>query len=372
MTVHQIPSAPCVRNGILAWLSVCGVLSLASAVQAQSSTKSPPEPIYWRQNLLTVPYQWNSTGGGAQAKSVWLYVSKDRGASWQRVGDAQPQLLAFNYRAPADGEYWFAIRTSDADNRDALYSATLNPNVALVPELCVIVDTSMPRIESLTGQLRDATNLEVRWRVRDANLSAHSCNVEVLAGPTANWQPVPLAGASEVSPGVWEGIARFSLNSSSLPVSVRATAVDLAGNRAVFQSPVSAGNSDDQRVDDDSVPSTDAAGGLVSNPSFHTEPGWVSSSAPSLPIASSGPAEPQVWPADRIARVPFGASDEGQASVAYDTPVDAGAAAADSLASSPGPLDIPVPKTEDRPLGNVPAERDLELGAEPTCFAKRR
>ena len=84
---------------------------------------SPRRVIYWRQNLLTVPYQLNSARGAGAAKSVWLYVSKDRGITWQQVSDAQPQLLAFNYRAEADGEYWFAIRTTDAHGRDARAAA---------------------------------------------------------------------------------------------------------------------------------------------------------------------------------------------------------------------------------------------------------
>ena len=113
-------------------------------------------------------------------KSVWLFVSKDRGATWQQISDAKPQVLAFNYRAEADGEYWFAIRTTDASGRDATCRRA-RASGAMQPELRVIVDTTMPRFESLSGQLRNDGTLEIRWRVTDANLDAHSCNVEVQA-----------------------------------------------------------------------------------------------------------------------------------------------------------------------------------------------
>jgi hypothetical protein len=332
-----------------------GALLLTPPATAQSAAATPPEPIYWRQNLLTVPYQWRSTAGGTTAKSVRLYASQDRGASWQPVSDAQPQLLAFNYRAAADGEFWFAIRTTDASGRDAPTPTAPGPNGAMQPELRVIVDTTMPRIESLSGQQREDGTLEIHWRVADANLGAHSCNVEVQADASASWQPVPLTSASEVSLGTWEGLATFAASAESRPMTVRATAIDLAGNRAVYQSAITT-----------ATPANPLGGGgpAISSgrsdpalaPIFAADPGWVSSSAPStIANVPSGPAEPQLWPADRTANAAIPSSAERTSSIAYGTPLEADDSA---IAVAEERVELPEPKTDDRPLGNVPPLRE--------------
>ena len=211
------------------WSCVLALCVSASDVACATRCASRrPEPIYWKQNLLTVPYQWSKRADGSAPKSVWLYVSKDRGVTWQQISDAQPQLLAFNYRAEADGEYWFAIRTTDANGRDTRLVAVPGSAAAIQPELRVIVDTTMPRFENLASVLSDGGTLEVRWRVADANLQAHSCNVEVQQSGTTNWQPVPLASASEVSQGIWDGLATLRVAAGSPPTAVRAT-VDRPG-----------------------------------------------------------------------------------------------------------------------------------------------
>lgn len=333
------------------------MLLFALGAAASADPPADRELIYWKQNLLTVPYQWTSTSGGAAAKSVSLYVSKDRGASWQPISDAQPQLLAFNYRAEADGEYWFAIRTTDDRGSSSQTPFAPGLNGSLQPELRVIVDTMMPRIESLSGQLRDDGTLEARWRVTDVNLGAHSCNVEVQTEGSTNWQPVPLTTASEVSLGTWEGSAVFTGANGSPPVAVRAMAIDLAGNRAVFQSAVKPAAPGDQLV---------GAGPMQIRtlpPVSAGEAGWYSSSSPSTAGSPSmQPAEPQLWAADGLARAPLGQTVANNAAIVYGTPLESGASS--SLAKSEvadDRLNIPEPKTEDRPLGNVPAQRALEL-----------
>lgn len=337
-------------NTILRTLLLLAVLTTSRFASAQAISSAPDEPIYWRQNLLTVPYQWTSDDGPQSTAKVSLFVSKDRGETWQAVGEAQPQLLAFNYRAEADGEYWFSIRTSAAGGALRL-PPTDAASSAMRPELRVIVDTTLPRIESVTAQMRTDGILEARWRVADPHLSAHSCNVELQADG-GNWQPIPLTGATEVTPGVWEGTATYVVTTSAAPTTVRATAIDLAGNRSVFQSSVSTTTSVGLTVNDDT---------LTRARSLASEPGWTSTSTPTLDAASQA-ALPQTWAADRVASATLDFTGEEQSQVLYGMPVAAGASA-DSSAGSPGnQLEIPQPTTEDRPLGNVPLHTARDTG----------
>lgn len=332
-------------------LFALGVLACVRLAPAQDTPSATNEPIYWRQNLLTVPYQWTSDNGPQNSTKVLLYVSKDRGSSWQAVGEAQPQLLAFNYRAEADGEYWFSIRTSDAGG--AVRLPPTNNRDAMQPELRVVVDTALPRIERLTAQMRDDDVLEARWRVSDPHLSSHSCNVEVQSPGTNNWQPMPLTGATEVSPGTWEGVATFAVTTSAAPAAVRATAIDLAGNRAVFQSSVAA-------TEIAAALPKDAAPFRNQNPA--SDPGWTSTSAPPTSGGAQHPM-PQHWAADRTASATLDFADEDTARITYGDPVVADAANDSSAGSPDDELTFPPPTTEDRPLGNVPQSTASE--AEP-------
>jgi hypothetical protein len=341
-------------------LLCCAALVAWSGAAAQDVNTVSPAPIYWRQNLLTVPYQWSGGANVGTPKSVWLYASKDRGATWNQITDAQPQLLAFNYRAEADGEYWFAIRTFDTSGRDMRLAAVPGSAAAMEPELRVIVDTTMPRIDGLTGTLHDDGTLEVRWRAADANLRADSCHVEVGQDATSEWQPVPLVSAMEASPGVWDGIASVRLAPGQQPTSVRATVVDLAGNRALYQTVVSAGSATDVKSRgqasalQDSIPSTTLP--------FDSALGWVSSSAPSSANpALEGPALPQVWPTDRSAsalEIAAASDDEHSGpAITYGAPLGVGSVSPPSPAPVDAASDIPAPQTDDQPLGNVPAPR---------------
>ncbi len=334
------------------------MLLWAPVALGQATASVTPEPIYWRQNLLTVPYQWSSTNGET-AKSVRLYASKDRGATWQPISDAEPQLLAFNYRAAADGEYWFSIRT--ADSGGVRLPGTLEPVGAMQPELRVIVDTTMPRIESLSGQLNGGT-LEIRWHVADANLEAHSCNVEVQTDGSKNWQPIPLTSAAEISPDNWEGFAAVPVVPGAPPVAVRATVIDLAGNRGIFQSSIAGSDSSGSLVGNGSM-SSPFGSDTVSPFAAPAESGWVASSAPSLAGNSyNPPAEPQLWPADRSAREPFDAAVAKRDATVFGTPAGVGRVTMlPPVTNTDDQLKFPEPQKDDRPLGNVPTPHDLEL-----------
>jgi hypothetical protein len=349
------------RRAIRAILFVC-VASVAvfSVAPAQVAGAVTPEPIYWRQNLLTVPYQWSGGANGSAPKTVWLYVSKDRGATWNQISDAQPQILAFNYRAEADGEYWFAIRTLDSRGQDLRLAPVSGSAAAMEPELRVVVDTTMPKFDGLTGTLYGDGTLDVRWRVADLNLHANSCQVEVQQDAAGDWRPVPLVSALETSPSVWDGSASTQFKSGERPTAVRATVVDLAGNRALYQSAVTDATTRDiqnRRRDQAS------AGSTLSDAPFDAAPGWVSGSAPSsASLALEGPAQSQVWPTDRSASSLRVASEIDNPSsgpaISYGTPL--GVTAGSPL--SPPPIGavggIPTPQTDDQPLGNVPAQHD--------------
>lgn len=289
-----------------------------------------PEPIYWKQHLFLIPYQWGSAAEPGAARAVWLFVSKDRGASWQKISEAKPDVKAFNYRAEGDGEYWFAVRTFDKQGRAW-------PQGPYQPELRVIVDTTLPRIDELRAHAVANGAIEIQARVADSNLDPNTWKFEWQADPSAAWQPVTLQGATVQAIGntglplggslihvLWQPPV------GTRPVALRGIVMDRAGNSATYQArldggpPVSgplltsagvntvAAPPAVPAVPAQPVPSLPQANALQANSAAQ---GWVSvgggSNATTLPAQTAQPTQgatpptTQPWPAVNTTRAPF-------------------------------------------------------------------
>jgi hypothetical protein len=301
---------------VIAASSAYAQLSYPDASASRSSASpfaaAHPEPIYWRQNLFLIPYQWSAAADPGSTASVWLYVSKDRGGSWQKISEARPQVRAFNYHAEADGEYWFAIRTTDGQGE-------FWPAGPIQPELCVIVDTSIPRFERLTGVVGDDGLLKIQWQVADANVDPKSWLVEMQTEPAGDWQPVAQPQSQPAPSGVAIGLATMPIAAGGRPLAVRVAATDLAGNRAVSQVDVSRGTAVDDfageawpaiisgRSDDapqvaplpdhSQLPHGDGSGWVASRSAVDQAPP-NSANAPSAIAPQPTTAIRQPWPAD--------------------------------------------------------------------------
>jgi hypothetical protein len=314
-----------------------------SAFNAASASAALPEPIYWKQTLFLIPYQFSSAADPAAAQAVWLLVSKDRGATWQKISEAKPHVKSFNYRAEGDGEYWFAIRTLDRQGHAW-------PEGAYQPELRVIVDTTMPRIEALRAQIRSDGAIDVWWHGSDTNLDPATWKIEAQSDADSAWQPIPLptqATASQMAgvpsaaspPQVLGQIAQNGMSSGGTtwqpspgprPARIRAAVTDCAGNTATYCAPVEFAPLSESTVKRLPVaPSIDVptvqtpynAPGPVStgnrvapefSPATAASPAWVSgSSMPPSAVAPVAPPAEQIWQPTIVARAPFRLSTSG-------------------------------------------------------------
>jgi hypothetical protein len=338
-----------------------------------STTVSIPEPIYWRQTLFLIPYQFGSAAEPAAAQAVWLFVSKDRGVTWQKISEAQPHVKSFNYRAEADGEYWFAIRTLDKQGRAW-------PAGPYQPELRVIVDTTIPRIDVVQATRRADGAIDIQWRGSDANLDPASWKFESQTGAAAPWQSVQLhdttiANAEVANPppgpdstdnSMHGGRSTWQPAAGPVPAAIRATVCDRAGNTATFRSEIQtvatilpafqrlpaitiSGTLPSPQPAANHTPSV--AAGVFEPPAALPlpviAPGWISSSSvPELPLFQ--PPADQPWPPGAISRAPFrlstnGANSPNDSVTAYGNPQAVGAPLAlqNSAPSSPADSGIP-------------------------------
>jgi hypothetical protein len=274
---------------------------------------SLPEAVYWKQDIFLIPYQWGSPAEPAAAQAVWLFVSKDRGANWRRISEAKPQVKAFNYRSEGEGEYWFAIRTIDHQGREW-------PAGPYQPELRVIVDTTLPRIEDLRAQVAPNGTIEVAWRCSDANLDASSLLIEAQVDAAGTWQPVSVATSTTAGPAslttsalglTHSGVAQWQVANGVRPLAIRASVADRAKNIATFRTDLNVVATGSLSA----APAISMAGnGAVSgtiagNPIFNSPAtlpsqgaGWSSTAIQSPALAA--PIN-QPWPATTVGQSPF-------------------------------------------------------------------
>jgi hypothetical protein len=125
--------------------ALCIAMFAAGMVRA-APINDLPAPIITRQAVFSIPFTVPLLNAADQPSEVRLLTSADRGATWQvtdRV-DLRAQRLPFKggfvFRAPRDGEYWFAIRTVDRNGQ-------MKSERAGGPELRVVVDTRSPQLD---------------------------------------------------------------------------------------------------------------------------------------------------------------------------------------------------------------------------------
>ncbi len=177
-----------------------------------------------RQNVFAIPFSVDRRV--TQPVEVHLFVSTDQGASWQLSSRQPPAARQFSFRARGDGEYWFASRTVDANQR------TTNQE-SLKPELRVVVDTTKPQIEC-TAQAVEGGDVLVRWQAIDQYLLATSLKVEYQDAVGQPWKPVEVQHPNpEAVRARYDGQTQWHADSRSPALNVRVEVRDRAGNLEV-------------------------------------------------------------------------------------------------------------------------------------------
>jgi hypothetical protein len=241
----------------------------------------------------------------SEVSRLELWLSRDRGKTWEPAGTATPDKSGFPFMTSGDGPYWFAVVVIDqAGRRDPPLLAQVPPNQIQK----VYIDTKQPQI-SLSAQ-RHGDDMEVTWNIAEDNLHTGSMRLEYQAdgGPWTNATFMPAPNGTTHIPAPGAGA-----------VHVRLTAADLASNQSVQVADVGAAQvspvgrevstyktiSGSPAGFDNSAPIPLPAIGTQTAPSppIPTNPdprvmplNQQSSSPPALPLASTNPVAPPAMP----------------------------------------------------------------------------
>jgi len=221
-------------------LSLCFAILLLLGIDTSFlNAATPPKlaPVFWKQRVFFIPYQINQPESTrSQISKVQLLVSQDGVTGWRTLQEAAPNVRGFGYHAPADGEYWFALRHLDQQGQP-WPSALSHPNsksfqstrAAIQPLMRITIDTNQPKLD-VSGTLGESGKIEVRYESRDSNLRPESLVVEARAAG-GNWSRVQLGPPDVSQPGHLVGRATWVFPHTSKSIEIRASIADQAGHQ---------------------------------------------------------------------------------------------------------------------------------------------
>src|SRR5262245_58077020 len=194
-----------------AWLVLTGMLPLSAP--AQETTVGV---IFSRHRQFKIPF--NAGPSAARVKRLQLYLSTDKGRTWQQSTSALPEQGHFPFSAERDDEFWFTVQTQDVDGK--VYPASLD---GATPSLKVVIDTQPPTV-TLQALAPRNNEVGVSWAIRDDNFdpsATEAIRLEYRSQGNPTW--IHLATQPNANQATWNAPA-------SGPVEIRLRARDRAGN----------------------------------------------------------------------------------------------------------------------------------------------
>mgnify|MGYP000092700416 CR=1 FL=1 len=216
----MIPSV--VVAGALLWAAVTG----EAPVTAEPN--GLVRPIYTRQTYFAIPFRVDASTANSRREpiQVLLYVSTNRGATWELNSQVEPEKGHFLFRAASDGEFWFLLRT-------AVRGDQTQPPSKEMPGLRVIVDTVSPKLD-LVAERGSSGQVIVRWRVTESHPKPESLTIQYRLESDKPWQSVAIDRIPDGSGGPdYVGEATWWLPLGVERVEIRGEVSDMAGNTAV-------------------------------------------------------------------------------------------------------------------------------------------
>ena len=212
----------------LAGLAVWLVASAAGADEPPQRTL--PEPIRTNRAVFTIPFRLEEPASRAAApQRVILAVSRDLGGTWRDVDEVLPSAGQFTYRVTTDGEYWFRLRSEDAEGRIRGGNG---------PDVRVILNAAGPRLAARVWLGPDG-EVVCRFAAFDDTLDLSSLQLEYRTATEPTWQPIDaVAMLSRESPAHIVGEELWWAGDNPQGLTVRLTIRDESGNATTQQYPL--------------------------------------------------------------------------------------------------------------------------------------
>ncbi len=211
---------------------ICATLCCLNLVPGISCAQpaSKPEMRKTATNLVSFGIPFSIADPDDKYIEVQLYMSKNRGQSWQFYGRQSTAAKEFPFTSNGDGTYWFALRTLDRDRR-------VHPEGSMNPELEVVVDSVDPELD-FRIQPDQAGRLVCRWSAKDEHIDPKTVKLSYrplleLDDRNNAWMPVSYRSVTEAKGGIFADQYAWWPDTPAREVLVQLQISDSAGNVAV-------------------------------------------------------------------------------------------------------------------------------------------
>lgn len=162
-----------------AWMMT---FSMGMNLQLEAANQSPQ--IVTSRKQFSIPFRFDQQQLiRLNAQKVHLFVSRNGGQTWKQVQTTSLNQSQFVFQPQSDGEYWFTVAISDAEQ--VMYPEPgLNP-----PGLKIVVDRTRPEL-NLQTNLIPGRQLELNWQASDAHPDVQSLELEFRNSPDDLWNRV--------------------------------------------------------------------------------------------------------------------------------------------------------------------------------------
>jgi hypothetical protein len=191
-------------------------LVLLTFVPAQSSDNI----VYSNRRDHRIPVSVTQPERRKELREILLFVSPDRGKTWQQSGKLPIEMAekGFAYVAPGDGEYWLKMATVNQQGQQQPQNIYEGP-----VDMVLLVDMVRPQMTIVSAQ-RQGSDVVIGWEIVEANPDPDTLKMEYQEEGSTAWVSVPLTKLPKAE-------ARFH-PSTSAAINVRMTFSDRAKNQS--------------------------------------------------------------------------------------------------------------------------------------------
>ena len=200
------------------------------AADSEPAVHRLPELIRTKHLIFSIPFRLPAKPSPDSApQRVTLSVSKDQGGTWEQASEASPSAGSFTYRATADGEYWFRLRSVDAKGRTRGGEG---------PDMRVLVDAAGPHIAARVWKGTDG-EIVCRYAAIDDSVRLDSLTFEYRGKGDASWKKIAAVGIlARESPAHMVGEEIWWAGEKVEEMTVRIAISDSAGNKTTRNFPL--------------------------------------------------------------------------------------------------------------------------------------
>ena len=197
------------------------------AQHAPSSMPSSDKPADRKiLNTTTAQLEYRiDTVGPSGISRVDIYITRDRGQSWEKLAEDTNKRSPVSINLPGEGLYGVRLAITNGNGFGGRA-----PKSGDRPQYVVEVDATSPRVEFHPYEIVNGA-IDIRWSASDANLGPEPVNLFYRARADQSWQPI----ARNVKN---DGVYRWAFPPEiGGQVFVKLEVADLAGNMTKVETP---------------------------------------------------------------------------------------------------------------------------------------